>query len=350
MISATLNHDLFLKGATIALFALSLLVLLFPSVSFAGCVPGLPCITNATPNDPLDATDGPNVAPAPNASMSESAACDADFMNQVYANAVLSAERNTIAANVLIRKPDSVLEYSCFDQIAALTARSHGPIFSERRHTGTLPLTQGGGSVSYTVDLGNTSLDTAIENLVLNGINRYISDSFSHTFLLGGGGAIDTDFSASVGGAGATCTFLSEVYEISRCRDAFDQVPYSAMTFANLVTNDFRTRPAACPSNHQITQNLIDLANNANFQYVNFDQVDSHNDMILYDAGGGANCTASPPIPTGLMVVHEEYTTDILGNPTLSNTYTYEDKVCANPSCYFDNNNDANGSNDRCRQ
>lgn len=93
------------------------------------CLPGLPCDVPLTPNNPTNPNDGPKIGP--NKSKSSSDACDADFMNQIHARAFLEAQREEIINQVTIRKPDSVLEYTCFDQAVRDTAKYAGPIFSE---------------------------------------------------------------------------------------------------------------------------------------------------------------------------------------------------------------------------
>ena len=95
------------------------------------CIDGLPCVTDLTPNDPEQDGDGPNADGAPNAKKSTSAACDADFMNQIYARAFLESEREITLASVAIRKPDSVLEYTCFDQLAEKGHEYNSTIFSQ---------------------------------------------------------------------------------------------------------------------------------------------------------------------------------------------------------------------------
>ncbi len=99
--------------------------------ALAQCLPGLPCVVPLTPNNPNSATDGPNRSGAHNVNKSESEACDADFMNQIHARAFLEASRENILSEVTIRKPDSVLEYTCFDQALQDSATYAGPIFTE---------------------------------------------------------------------------------------------------------------------------------------------------------------------------------------------------------------------------
>ena len=49
-------------------------------------------------------------------------ACNDQFYSMMGNNAFMNAEREITASEVVIRKPDSVLEYSCFDQDVAMIA------------------------------------------------------------------------------------------------------------------------------------------------------------------------------------------------------------------------------------
>ena len=128
------------------------------------CLPGIPCVTNATPNNPVRPNDGPNRSSAPNAAKSGSAACDADFMNQIYARAFLEASRETIIQSTMIRKPDSVLEYTCFDQQVAESAEKAASIFSESpRFQDTSVPNLGGNSGGFMSLLGSLASGFDIE-------------------------------------------------------------------------------------------------------------------------------------------------------------------------------------------
>lgn len=97
--------------------------------AFAQCINGIPCIdaddttTRADPEDPSPA----------NVSKSDHGSCSADFMNQIYARAYIEAEREVAMASVAIKKPDSVLEYTCFDQLAYQGFTAATRIFSAKQ-------------------------------------------------------------------------------------------------------------------------------------------------------------------------------------------------------------------------
>jgi hypothetical protein len=317
-----------------------------PNAAYAGCAPGVPCITNATPNDPVDTNDGPNNG-GPNrnkvstgncsgATPGAGCACDADLMNQIYSRAYLEAQRDTIKAEILIRKPDSVMEYSCFDQMLNRTVDEAAPLFSETTdwmfRVVDITSAFGIGEIAenyipfvFISDyMGPNKMQTSIENLVKNSLEDYIDDNFDHKFL--GGAANSLDYAAS--GGSYNCTYMNRVYFLSKCTDIVNDDRF--WKFSELINPDPRVLPQQCPNpNTQITQQKIDLAENRNFQYVNFDRVTSYNAILA----PGAPCRA--PIPTGITVINHTRSIDALGNVTITNTNSFPDKVCPNPNCYY---------------
>lgn len=98
------------------------------------CILGLPCFTPRTPpalDDYFDDLIPANEDDAPNADKSTSAMCDADYMNRIYAKAVMESERENRMLESIIRKPDSVFEYTCFESNLNAVARNLPTIFSE---------------------------------------------------------------------------------------------------------------------------------------------------------------------------------------------------------------------------
>lgn len=100
-------------------------------VHAGSCSPGIPCTTytlSAQPDAGTNASyNGPKTGqPAPYTGGS----CDGNFMNQIISQAYLGASREKIMSQQLIQKPDSVLAYTCFDQILGQTAQ-FGGVFSE---------------------------------------------------------------------------------------------------------------------------------------------------------------------------------------------------------------------------
>ncbi len=360
----------------------------------AECLPGVPCIVGATPNHPLIYGDGPTSPGAPNqnkatgggtclpGSPASGCTCDADFMNQIYARAWLEGQRDVIKSEVLIRKPDSILEYTCFNQFNDLAVTRAAPLFSEtERWTGgglfgslgsndiiaaltgpngfvglTGPITPGNapGSVlciphsvpmtsnwlvgwinfipipciGIDVYIGPDKLSTSLEVLVRESLNQYIGQNFSHRFL--GGAATTLDYIEISGAGGYNCSFMDQVYYLSKCTDIVTDDRF--WRFTDLVTVDPRVLPTMCTDGTKITQEMIDLAENKDYLYVNFDRV-YHSFELREQQGGVIGCT--PPVPTGVIVAVKSFAMDMLGNVTVISTEEMPDMVCPAPDCHY---------------
>lgn len=314
-----------LRGAVCVAAAYGLLcggVLMRSVWAAPACTPGQPCDTPLTANDPDDDSDGPNASGAPNAAKSTSSYCDADLQNQIYARALLHAERETVYASAILLKPDSVLEYTCADQ-AVSAAVSNAPN-------------------SFSSD--DTTMGDHVENLVYDGLSEYIDANFAHD-LLGGAAAGDDYDPSSNPSASYTCSVMHDVWMIAKCSDFGLEAPF--MSFEELLSTDPRQRPEACSSMPNISQEIIDLSKNVNWEYAAFDQVDAFLEIFR---SGADECENDTPIPTGLTINNIEMGTDLNKRPTVvsGSDYSYEDKVCSNPGCYFDHKGNGDPSDDEC--
>lgn len=352
----------------------------FAATSHAQCIPGIPCAIPFTPSDHLhpdhpisgnpdsgpgnNRPDGPNVpvtAPPPaennytkldrSTNTAGSHACDADFMNQIYANSFLQAERDVMMSELLVRKPDSVLEYSCFDQHAALSARFVGPLFTERRDYENYGVTIDGrfGDVialhinviafgldtsrdvrtqKIDVSMGDTYHDRSIEQLVLGSLQTYVNQNFSHSYL-GGATTADNTLNFTEPTIGNICPMMFEVFYAAKCLNLNKDLSF--WTFENFRDiGDFRVLPGACPVSHQITDDIIALAENRDQFYAQYDDIDAQLDLMRTGLVPGG---CAPPIPTGVTTSYEVYGTDLFSNRTVVANDTWDDGVCPNPGC-----------------
>lgn len=277
--------------------------------AYAQCIDGLPCVVDKTANDPTVDGDGPNAAGAPNAKKSTSAACDADFMNQIYARAFLEAEREVVLAGVALRKPDSVLEYTCFDKLALSGADDINTIFAQKS-------------------------PSSANSFLPNAVQQYLSGSFSHKFL-GRDGASDLDYTPSGTGGGYSCDMMDSVALLARCMD-FDQDGHQFYSFETLASVDPRTLPGlfAC-SGTAVTDDLIRVAANADMQYVSFDVLWEDFKELTYDD------SCQDPIDTGLTAQYRRRVSVLgIGDVTMT-TETFPHKICVNPICYYDPSGDS---------
>jgi hypothetical protein len=276
------------------------------------------------------------------------ASCAADFMTLMKKNAMLEAERRIVTSNTLIRKPDSVLEYTCFDQRVALVANDLGDLFSESTDWSSKTVSIGGGvgdfplsprpNVTYSVSMGSTNLDSVLNSTVLSAFKTYLDSSFDHDFLGGAATSTGNSFKSTVASVDSTCSFLDAIHTLSQCDDFAVDAPFSN-DFAWFASNDPRARPATCGSTHPITTALMEEASNKNFATTAFDELDPYLNYIEAKVSG-TNCEVADPIPTGVIVRYREYGRDLSGNQTTVVSNDYEDKVCPNPSCYYDESAD----------
>lgn len=199
--------------------------------SASACSPGLPCVVNAKSGQ--------------NDSKSDSEACDGDVMNQMYARAFLEGEREVVIAESEIRKPDSVFELTCFDQLAYLNAKKFNPIFSE-------------------------SDETYVKNLVIEKFDEDNEAVFYHKFLARSDGS-DVDY--ETGNAEQdpyNCDMMNSINFIARCMD-FETDGPRFLSFEQLTSVDPRDLPQelSCDGT-AVTQEYIDVSVNKDGQYVQY--------------------------------------------------------------------------------
>ena len=375
----------------------------------AACSAGIPCTdydiytnTNAGTSNALNGLkDGNNDT------------CDGNFMNQIYSRAFMEASRETIMSEQLIHKPDSVLEYTCFDELIDMTAH-HAGFFSESQKWDdmTIEIWVGGEHGDDTgdgrVDTDNCSssdcpdhnrdttindgsgsgllpdqddysvfeddrLDHILEDLLMNNLQDYVDDNFSHTFM-GEASSIDNNLTtSSIGDTTYSCSHMSTIWAIAKCTDFGEDDrfrSFSHLIGTNSGEGDPRTIPQACSASHEsndsitsgtsstkldntspgtimgsggmvdrcppaggpvsgvntgFSNDLIRLANNCDATsgsnlnvYSAFNVMDTHTDLIkaagAYVPGTG-NSTGvilcSDPLPTGIPII----TYNISGSP-----------------------------------
>jgi hypothetical protein len=349
-----------------------------------GCLPGIPCLAPRSENRPNITTDGPNQSDAPNNALRDgNPMCDADFMNQIYGKAFLEASREHIMGQAVIRKPDSILEYVCFDQLLdrvgdeggknfSETDVWRGPFKGERTKANRIDIdgyigphkvqssecanpvkggspyqqTEGCSDVRLNVYMNRGRLNLDLGRLVATSMEKYLENNFDHTFL---GGEMSEDYAAC--DINYVCNFMNIVYLAAKCRDMNVDDPF--MKFEELVGLDPRYLPRICENpdgtatGTGFTRQIIDLAKNTDsanprndFQYVNFDETNA-NYLALYQGDGtrlddGTTVRCSDPVPTGIKVKRVIQEFDNRGRSTVRETQRYNDMVCINPGCSFD--------------
>ena len=329
-----------IKGILYFTGMLVVLAFTLSPITADACVPGVPCVIPLTQSDPLMEEQGP-ANPGPNTTgenraISNSEACDADFMNQIYARAFLQAEREVVMNSSMIRKPDSVLEYTCFDHALELSADSIVQFFTETRTSENISVPIRGGIGNPVVPAPDTILnvymgedfhDNTIEPLVLSALSSYIGANFEHDFL-GGASTLNNTIASTLDDIRNICAHMTGVYFTAKCEDMDENLSF--FTFEELTDLYPRALPRQC-SGHRITPPLIALANNAAGQYVAFDRVETFVTSSLRRAAD----ECAPPVPTGITVTITEVEADIAGNPTDPRVTEFEDMVCPTPGCFY---------------
>ncbi len=272
--------------------------------------------------------------------------CDPQYMDALEARAWLEAQREIAQNQNLINKPDSVLEYSCFDRFLYEIADHANQMFSETTRWESID------------DLDAASQDRALTALVYEGLVNYLTTNFPHNFL---GHRADSDYDMPTTWANPTapytyqCDRLREVWREAKCLNFFDEANGAGVRrnhdgfydFAWYQTNDPRQLPpedagtgfAACipPAEEPYTfatmqrisfndrQAMYVLSpenpNNVGTLYNRDDLVTFLNFILPRGVEPATEC--QDPIQTGVQVNRRMGGGD------------YPDGVCPNPGCYL---------------
>ena len=145
--------------------------------------------------------------------------CDTKFWNQMSSRAWLEAEREIMQNQNLIFKPDSVLDYTCFNKFVDVANDPGGNIFVHTDYFQKKPIARG-------YDPG--SMDKALTHVVSASIKAYQAGNYNHTFL--GDRAKDMNIStkrhpevpSTVGKGPYACTHMAVVWQAAKCANFVD--------------------------------------------------------------------------------------------------------------------------------
>lgn len=225
--------------------------------------------------------------------IAEGVGCDPQFARVLGERAWMEGERELEAAQRILLKADSVLQYSCFVGEATAAGLAFNTIFSDRKESG-----QSERYMSY-IAMGPPAGTGPGGN--------YLNVNFGHNFAGG--------FFSS----GGPCASMGAVWKFVKCSD-FNMDWFK--TFEELAAGDPRTMPWPCTSasrNQAWNDALVAAFPPPSTPAVpgGMDQVIHYNKRMF-----GGDCSDSQPIPTGFEVKY--------GGGTL------KDHVCAAPGCYYD--------------
>lgn len=281
---------------------------------------GIPLVVDAASTRPID------ISPA----------CDPEFYDVLAARSWLEGQREVEVAERLILKPDSVLEYSCFDdRMAELAAGANlmfsdnvsapGPLFTSHGTGASRPDIMGPPPVSQPdIPIGDpgpnppgtpsvllsSQLDNSLSQTVRTPYFAYAGINFGHVYAGGTYSAIPPP--------AASCNAMNAVWLFLKCQD-FDINQFRTLLELSLV--DPRDMPLPCNDPNRGTNWADNLA--AAFPNPGTDgAVDAiEPEQAKFDARVGGSCSEDP-IETGLTVT--------IGGST------FNDAVCPTPGCYFD--------------
>lgn len=273
------------------------------------------------------------------AQSSDSEACDSDVQSVMNARARLEAMRQMEMAQALILKPDSVLEYSCFDDRVAEVGLSVNDIFSDNVRSALLfniPPLQYDASESSAIrimpdritapntgqqkllpgpnppggDLHSAHMNNVLGIFVIPSMFEFLYSNFGHVYAGG---------TYSNAGASSACNPMQLVWSFLKCQNINKS---SFKTFSQLAMLDPRLQPLPCQTadRTQMVNAMIAASNPMPGTDGGVDPVVTHIAMF-----NSSSCGAIQPIKTGLIVD---------GNSSSHNHY--EDAICPAAGCYYD--------------
>jgi len=257
--------------------------------------------------------------------------CDAEYMDALEARAWMTGQRRVAQNASLIFKPDSVIEYGCFNEVMDVVVASPARLFSETSMFGDIS--------SFTPN----STDSAMMAVVGTALVDYLDNNFPHRYL---SGRLTEDPTAGARTPGVfECIAMSFVWNHARCMEFMDEFAREGFfDFQHYVGMD----PRDMPDEFGICAPAADFAEaiqvSFNREDVNLHMLQDQNESVLdpmpyeedpiYSATSPVNnahvefmisgdCATSPQIFTGLFIERE----DAAGE--------YEEKVCVLPGCSY---------------
>ena len=263
--------------------------------------------------------------------------CDPNYYRSLEARAWLEAQREITQNQNLIFKPDSVLEYTCFDKHVGVVALMGEQMFSE---------TDRWGSTVLSPSPQNEHLDGALERLVIASLRTYDTGNFNTNFL---GGRADTApnsyaMPSSISAEAYSCNVMATVWQDAKCMNFVDEAARDGFFTFEQYQNEADKR-GCNPKNPSslIWQGNIETALPAPTATTpwQFDIVETYLDDMFPDNPAQSCGARSARVSTGLVVQAIN-----LGNG--QDTQYYTERVCAVPGCYFRPQPEAECDSDNC--
>jgi hypothetical protein len=269
--------------------------------------------------------------------------CDPEHWDSLKYRAWTEAEREVMQNQNLIYKPDSVLEYTCFNRFADLLASQAIDLFSETQKWGLI--------------LPDDSMDKALQSLVGKAVQNWICFNYENKEGYHNNGAIATDCPvkngnlrydllggrisgldyepAEISGGDYSCMIMENIWLKAKCKNFVDVPDEDGFFTLKEYTekDDVRFLPDRCEGiQERFAKNLEGAVDDDPFDNkdtTKWNEDDTITYIKRFDPG---NCNKrdnsgkliSPPIDTGLLVRR---------NPE---PREYYEKICVAPGCYYE--------------
>lgn len=233
--------------------------------------------------------------------------CDPEYYKSLKSRAWLEAQREITQNQNLIFKPDSVMEYTCFDQFQGVLAREAINMFSETTRWGTI--------------LPSNSMDQALQNLVNSAVATWTANNFNHTFLGGRSDTLDYTPTAVTPTNYGPCTNMADVWKEAKCIDFIDEEDYDAFFTFKDYANGKEPRFLPTPCNTGVSSRW-----NTELQTATVDaQTPWQEDKVktYFNLMDPANCSSAPKIETGVTVIRGDAPNK------------FREKICIPPGCHY---------------
>ncbi len=223
--------------------------------------------------------------------------CDDDYYKSIKSRAWLEAQREITQNQNLILKPDSVFEYTCFNQMIDVVGETSGKVFSDNK--------QKWGSAAG-------DLKQSLNGMVKQPLAQYIAKNFKHNYL--GKRAENITH-------GIPCEVMNKVWMEAKCMGFIDEEDTDGFyNFTNYRDSaDKRQRPQACPKVDKWGDELKMAFDPKAENTWKRDPV-----KTFFDELDSSKCKDAKPFETGVIVYR---TTE---------PKQYKEKVCVAPGCYYE--------------
>lgn len=226
--------------------------------------------------------------------------CDCSYWESLESRAWLEAEREISQNQNLIFKPDSVLQYTCFNLDLDLTAGPIARLFSDQ----ALGVSRAG------------AMRAALAASVRAALQAYIQTNFNHNSLGGRGGL------------SGLCMQMGTVWQEAKCYNFMTRAADGFLMFEEHQSTEVRQLPRPCSPDTRWATNLTQAFNHPGWFQQQFVRPSQTAYQAIYNGllpGGCSNNQNQTGgyIPTGVTVQG-------MGRQT------YADGFCTNPGCTFD--------------